>query len=107
MLGNIAINKPKNIHIGEYVSLNEGVYINSRDTVTIGNYVHISPYCIINTGGLDYTKKMGERSHLSKPVIISDGVWIGSGAIINPGVTIGENSVIGAGAIVTKNIPAI
>jgi len=39
------------------------------------------------------------------PVVIEDGVWIGSGAIINPGVTIGKNSVIGAGSIVTKDVP--
>jgi acetyltransferase-like isoleucine patch superfamily enzyme len=42
----------------------------------------------------------------TKPVIISDNVWIGMNAIILKGVTIGENSVVAAGAVVTKSVPA-
>ena len=96
---------PENIFLGSNSSVNEGVILNARTKIAIGNHVHISPGAIINTGTLDYQKKGAERHHLAMEVTISDGVWIGSGAIINPGVTIGENSVIGAGAVVTRNIP--
>jgi len=37
---------------------------------------------------------------------ISQGAWIGAGAIILPGVTIGECSVVAAGAVVTRDVPA-
>lgn len=106
VLGNIFVIKPENIFLGNYSTLNQGVLLNARDKINIGNYVHISPYVIINTGGLDYTKKMAERKHITKPVNIEDGVWIGAGAIINPGVNVGKNSVIAAGAVVTKDVPA-
>lgn len=44
--------------------------------------------------------------HIARPVLIEDGVWIGSGSTILPGVTVGQNSVIGAGSVVVKDIPA-
>ena len=46
------------------------------------------------------------QQQFSQPVIIEDGVWLGTGVIINPGVTIGKNSVIGAGSVVNRSIPA-
>jgi acetyltransferase-like isoleucine patch superfamily enzyme len=106
VLGRIKVYSPENILLGQGCSLNEGVILNARTKISIGNDVHISPGVIINTGALDYAKKGKDRKHLSKPVSIEDGVWIGSGAIINPGVTIYQNSVIGAGSVVTKDIPA-
>jgi acetyltransferase-like isoleucine patch superfamily enzyme len=42
----------------------------------------------------------------TRPVIISDNVWIGMNAVILKGVIIGENSVVAAGAVVTKSVPA-
>jgi acetyltransferase-like isoleucine patch superfamily enzyme len=42
----------------------------------------------------------------TRPVIISDNVWIGMNALVLKGVTVGENSVVAAGAVVTKSVPA-
>jgi len=39
------------------------------------------------------------------PIVIEDGVWIGTGAIILPNVTIGHAAIVGAGAVVTKDVP--
>ncbi len=106
VLGRVKVYSPENIFLGKFSSINEGVLLNAREKIKIGDYVHISPFCIINTGGLNYQLKKEKRKHIAKEIIIEDGVWIGSGAIINPGVKIGENSVIGAGAVVSKDIPA-
>lgn len=103
--GKIYVYHPLNISIGKNASLNEGVLLNARDKIIIGDFVHISPFCLINTGGLDYNKKMGDRGHIKKEVIIEDGVWLGSGVIVNPGVKIGRNSVVGAGSVVSRDIP--
>lgn len=105
ILGRIKVYSPENLSIGIDTSINEGVILNARAELKIGNHVHISPGVIINTGSLDYEKKGIERMHTSSKVIICDGVWLGSGCIINPAVTVGENSVIGAGAVVTRDIP--
>jgi galactoside O-acetyltransferase len=101
----VVIYNPENIEIGEKSIINEYVLLNARTALKIGANVHISPFVIVNTGGLEYKKIMEEREHFDSPVVIEDGVWIGSGAIINPGVKIGSNSVIGAGAVVTSDIP--
>ena len=106
VVGRLVVYHPNNISLGGNSVLNEGVLLNARAPITIGSLVHISPYCIVNAGGLDYSQTMERRAHFAKPINIEDGVWIGSGAIINPGVTIGMNSVIAAGAVVTRDVPA-
>jgi galactoside O-acetyltransferase len=106
VIGRISVYHPENIYFGDNSTINDLVVLNAREKIVIGNYVHISPGCIINAGGLNYSQKLTNRTHLHQPVTIGDGVWLGSGSIINPGVVIGENSVIGAGSVVTKDIPA-
>lgn len=106
ILGKIKVYSPENISLGKNSTINHGVLLNARSMLIIGDNVHISPYVIINTGGLDYSKLGENRNHIKNDVLIGDGVWIESNAIINPGVIIGENSVIGAGSVVTKNVPA-
>src|SRR5690606_4888100 len=106
VLGKIKVLSPERLSIGKNTAINHGCFLNAQGTIEIGDHVAISPFTIINSGGLDYSQIQEKRSkHLWKKVIIHDGVWIGSGAIINPGVEIGENSVVGAGAVVTKKVP--
>jgi len=93
-----------NITLGKNCTLNEGVYLNGCGGLTIGDYVRISSHAIIQTEGLDYLSPVEARVHLTAPVHIKRGAWIGSGAIILPGVTVGENSVVAAGAVVTKDV---
>ncbi len=40
----------------------------------------------------------------SKPIVICDKVWIGTGCKILKGVTIGEGAVIAAGSVVVKDV---
>jgi len=103
--GSIIFYCPQNISVGEHCTINEGVMLNANQgSITIGNYVRISPYVMINTAGLDLSTSYKSRKHTGKPVIIEDGVWICTNAIIQPGVKLGEGSVIGEGAVVTKNV---
>jgi galactoside O-acetyltransferase len=105
ILGRVVFYSPENISIGNFTSLNEAVIINGLGGVEIGDNVHISPGVIINSGGLNIANTGFDRKNVDAKVVISDGVWIASGAIVNPSVTIGKNSVVGAGSVVTKSIP--
>lgn len=50
-------------------------------------------------------KSVPERKTKTAPVIINQGVFIGTGSIILKGVEIGENSVIAAGSVLSKSVP--
>lgn len=104
LVGSARLDDPWNISVGDETIINEGVYMNAYDKITIGNKVHVSSFCIINTGFLKDENGQLE-DHEGGGVIIEDGVWLASGVIINPGVTIGARSIIGSGAVVTKSIP--
>jgi len=103
--GRITVLTPRNLTMGKGCTVNEGVVINAYAPITIGDYVRISPGVIINSAGLEYEAAPELRPHVAAPVIIEDGVWIGSGAIVNPGAHIRKNSVIGSGAVVIGEIP--
>lgn len=103
VIGKIKTIRPENISVGSYSTLNEGVFLNAQGNIKIGDYVHISPFVIINSSQIDL-KNFSKKLHKNESVLIENHVWICSGAIINPGVRIGKMSVVGAGAVVTKDI---
>ena len=98
------VGKGENLIIGNGTTINEGVFLNSRDKLIIGNNVHLSPYSQLHTGKLDIYSEI--RQHIAAPIIIEDSVWIASGAVISSGVTIGKSSVIAANAVVINDVPA-
>lgn len=56
------------------------------------------------TAGLDLKKGPPYNSHFGKPIVIEDGVWIGTNCIILGNVSIGKNAIIGAGCVITKDV---
>lgn len=101
----VEIKYPENINVGDFVSIGPLCAIGARSPITLGDYVRISRGVVIETAGLDRSTDLPYR-HLSKPIIIEKGAWIGTNAIILGGVTIGQNAIIGAGTVITKDIPA-
>ena len=113
-LGDGAIIKPTlrcdygfNISIGARTFVNYDCIFLDCNLIEIGEEVQVAPGVHIYTAThpLDaQTRRSGLEA--AKPVSISDGVWLGGGAIVGPGVTIGANTVVGAGSVVTKSLPA-
>jgi acetyltransferase-like isoleucine patch superfamily enzyme len=95
---------PEKIVMGLDVWLGSTVSLGAAGGLTLGNKVRISHGVIIETGGLDFNG-VPHYSHILKPIVIGNGVWIGAGALILGGVSIGEQAVVAAGAVVTKDVP--
>jgi maltose O-acetyltransferase len=80
--------------------------VNIGGSVTIGKCVNIGHDVLLLT--VDH--QIGppwRRAGWSEfgPIVIHDGVWIGSRATILPGVSIGKGSIVAAGATVTHDVP--
>lgn len=95
---------PWNIKIGEDSIIGEGVVLDGRNKLTIGNHVDIASEVMIYNA--QHNIKDPNFRAISAPVSIEDYVFIGPRAIILPGVTIKKGAVVGAGAVVTKDVEA-
>ncbi len=105
VFGAVRISGHHNIVIGDRCALNHGVMMMARGGIKLGNDVVISPDVILTTDSLDQSIKALPRPHTAKPIVIKEGVWIGSRAIILPGVTIGQNAIVAAGSVVREDVP--
>ena len=97
----------KNTYLGKNPSFN-GLIINGIGKVVFGDNFHSGTDCLIITSihNYDYGKKIPyDETHIEKPVIIQDNVWIGDRVTILGKVTIGEGAIIQAGAVVVKDVP--
>lgn len=96
-----------NTHLGHHVNIN-GMIINGKGEVYIGNYFHSGAECLIITQNHNYDNGSAipyDDSYIVKSVDIKDNVWLGSRVTILPGVTINEGAIIQAGSVVTQDIP--
>lgn len=114
------------VEIGDRTYIGNDTHIISRSRVSIGNDVTMAWGITIydhNSHSFDWRQRARVVDHFyrtygtgrcfeeldwsdvkSAPIIISDRVWIGFGAVILKGVTIGEGAVIGAGSVVSRDI---
>ena len=93
---------PKNIKIGNGVTIMNGVLIMGRGGITIEDNVMIAAHAKLISNNHDPYDRM---ILTCKPVLIKEGSWIGAGATILPGVTIGKYAIVGASSVVTKDVP--
>ena len=85
-----------------------GIHCTVIGPVTIGSHVNLAQgitVTALNHNFEDSSRRIDEQGVSTKPVVISDDVWIGANAVILPGVTIGHHCVVAAGAVVTKDVP--
>ncbi len=95
--------EPSNISIGEDSIIGDHVFLDGRDTLSIGSHVDIASYVMIYNSEHD-VESPGFSAVLGK-VEIKDYVFVGPRAIILPGVVVGKGAVVAAGAVVTKDVP--
>jgi len=98
----------KRLTLGRKIHINDNVFINAVGGVTLGDYCVLSHGVTIVSTGLDtatWTSRTEDHdSHIDKPIVIGDNVWLGANTVVCAGVTIAKNSIVGAGAVVTKDL---
>jgi len=97
------------LKIGDGSFIGHGVSIIGGDAdVVIGRNVDIAPGVLIVTGSHEITP-LADRvagPGFSSEIIISDGCWIGAGAIILGGTVLSKNTIVAAGAVVNGAHPS-
>jgi len=93
---------PRLLSIGRESTINEGVILNARESITIGERVHISCHTQLHTTFLKNTP--GAQIHASLPIVIENDVWLASGVIVSAGSRIGAGTIVGANSVVINNI---
>ena len=101
-----------NVLIGkDQVVIGYGCIICASNIITVN--INIGNFVILNLGcTVGHDTKIGDYSsfmpsvNISGEVMISEKVYVGTGAKIINQIEIGENSIIGAGAVVSKSIPS-
>jgi maltose O-acetyltransferase len=98
------IKHPENLVLGRQVVIGVHTTLGAHSTIILGDHVRISKDVVIETAGLDFT---GEPPypHVSAPITIGEGAWIGTRSIVLGGVTIGARAIVAAGSVVTKDVP--
>jgi acetyltransferase-like isoleucine patch superfamily enzyme len=92
------------VTIGDRCNINRDVTLDGRGGLTIRSDVNISPEVMVLTGDHDPNSPTFESR--SRPVVISDRVWLATRAFVLPGSFIGEGAVVAGGAVVHGEVPA-
>ena len=92
--------------VGDNVLFARNVDIDYTGTLIIEDKVTFSEGVKILTHNHSIGVEKKDNNCINTPLVIRDGVWIGSRAFIMPGVSeIGRSAIIASGAFVTKKIP--
>jgi maltose O-acetyltransferase len=97
----------KRLVMGKECLVQWGCYLDLQASITVGDRVGFSPQVAVLTSSHQIGHPHNRVGSLQAlPVVIKDGVWLGTRCTVMPGVTINEGAVVAAGAVVTKDVPA-
>jgi putative colanic acid biosynthesis acetyltransferase WcaF len=94
---------PWYLEIGDYCWIGEDVWIDNLAVVKLGSHVCVSQGAYLCTGNHDW--KTTNLKLFRRPIVLSNGCWIGARSVVGPGVTVGIAAVVAMGGIAIKNIP--
>jgi putative colanic acid biosynthesis acetyltransferase WcaF len=93
---------PWNVELEDWASLGEEVLVYSLGKVIVGRGATVSYRSHICAGTHDFRDPA--LTLLKPPVVIEEGVWIGTEAFVGPGVTVKAGAIVGARAVVVKDV---
>lgn len=107
--GRIIVSKNSCLKIGDGTVFNDAalIHVYEGGVITIGrDCLFANPRIYNSDMHAIFDRSSGDRINKARDVIISDRVWIATGAIILKGSNIGPDSVVGAGAVVSGKVPS-
>lgn len=96
----------RNISIGRDSIIGEGVVLDGRASLAIGDHVDFASEVMVYNSqhNINESDFADPEKVVLEDVLIGDYVFVGPRAIILPGVKIGKGAVVGAGAVVTRDV---
>ncbi|MEV6875316.1 acyltransferase [Amycolatopsis sp. NPDC051128] len=76
----------------------------ARERIEIGEGALLAEMTVVRDADHDTTAGLQTGLHVTSPVHIGSGVWLGAHATVLRGVTIGSGATVGAGAVVTRDV---
>lgn len=103
----VVVKNPKNISIGNNVSIHDYCYIDGSGNLEIGDNVsiaHNSSVLTFEHTFIDPTVPIKYQPLKYGRVIIEQNVWIGCGCRVLSGSKISSDTVVGANSVVTRDV---
>lgn len=94
---------PWKLQIGDHSWIGEGVWFHNQNDISVGQDVVISQETFLTTGTHAHRLDM---ALLTRPIVISDGVWITSRCIVLGGTKVGTSALVKPGTVISGTIPA-
>lgn len=99
----ISISYGHNIEMGDRTVVHQGVLLDDRGKLTIGDRVSIADGAMLHSHGHDIVDQTDVSIYHT---ILEDDVRIASDAMIGAGSRVGENAMVGAKSVVRGDVPA-
>lgn len=91
----VRIKYPWKLQIGDYSWIGESVWIDNLDEVVIGKNCCLSQGVTLICGNHRYDKVQFDL--FTQPILLEDGVWIGTQCLVLPGSILQNHCVLSAG----------
>jgi putative colanic acid biosynthesis acetyltransferase WcaF len=85
---------PRNLHLGEYVSIGPGVNCYTMAPISMGPRTIVSQFAHLCAGSHDISDP--DFQLIARPITIGADVWIAAEAFLAPGVHVGDGVVLAA-----------
>ncbi|MEO1131822.1 MAG: putative colanic acid biosynthesis acetyltransferase [Cyanobacteria bacterium J06639_1] len=98
----VRIKFPWRLHVGDWVWLGEGAWLDNLAPITIGSHVCVSQDVYLCTGNHDWTAPEFDLN--VAPIVLEDSSWVAARATVGPGVTIGRGAILGLGSVTGRSL---
>ncbi|MFK7880692.1 acetyltransferase [Roseobacter sp.] len=93
---------PKNLKMGDFSCLADGVDCYNVAPITIGDYATVSQRSFLCSASHEtHTLK---RGLIFAPIAIGKQAWVCAEAYVGPGICIGDGAILGARAVATRDL---